>query len=136
MSVYVKQYEKPVLISKQVFKNGDGNTATLYLSTSDLSLDYQSLTAIYQKRWKIEEFFRSIKSNATFAKAPIKTVQTQQAHFTASMMAICKLERLIIRNTKNHYAMKSQIWLEATKAACKKRKDLSTSKPDFSKTAA
>ena len=43
MSVYLKQYNKPVLIAKQVFKNGDGSTGTLYLATSDLNLDYSSL---------------------------------------------------------------------------------------------
>jgi len=70
MSVYFKQLERSVLISKQVFKNGDGSTGTLYLATSDLNLDYQSLTTIYEKRWKVEEFFRSIKNNAAFANLP------------------------------------------------------------------
>jgi len=46
MSVYLKQYDNPVLIGKQVFKNGDGSTGTLYLATSDLNLDYASLTTI------------------------------------------------------------------------------------------
>jgi hypothetical protein len=72
MWVYLKQYSNPVLIAKQVFKNGDGSTGTLYLVTSDLNLDYSSLTAIYEKRWKVEEFFRSIKNNAAFAKAAWK----------------------------------------------------------------
>ena len=136
MSVYLKQYSEPVLIAKQVFKNGDGSTGALYLASSDLSLDYQSLTTIYEKRWKVEEFFRSIKNNASFAKAPTKTITTQQAHFTASMIAYLKLERLKIRNQKNHYAMKSQIWLEATKAAWKQLDKLSTLNTSFSKNAA
>lgn len=136
MSVYLKQYSEPVLISKQVFKNGDGSTGTLYLATSDLNLDYQSLTTIYEKRWKVEEFFRSIKNNTAFAKAPTKTIQTQQAHFTASMIAFVKLERLKIRNNKNHYAMKSEIWLVATKAAWKQLDKLSTPKIKFNKIAA
>lgn len=136
MSVYLKQYSEPILIAKQVFKNGDGSTGTLYLATSDLNLDYQSLTTIYEKRWKVEEFFRSIKNNTAFAKAPTKTIQTQQAHFTASMIAYLKLERLKIRNNKNHYAMKSQIWLEATKAAWKELEKLSTPNINFCKNAA
>jgi len=45
--------------------------------------DTTAETAIYQKRWKVEEFFRSIKTNAAFAKVPTKTVKTEQAHFTA-----------------------------------------------------
>lgn len=136
MSVYFKQYENAVLISKQVFKNGDGSTGTLYLATSDLSLEYTNLTTIYEKRWKVEEFFRSIKNNAAFAKAPTKTVQTQQAHFTASMIAFIKLERLKVRNNKNHYAMKSQIWLEATRTAWKELDKLSTPKTKINKIAA
>ena len=136
MSVYLKQYGKPVLIAKQVFKNGDGSTGTLYLATSDLNLDYQSLTTIYEKRWKVEEFFRSIKNNAAFAKAPAKTIKTQRAHFTASMIAFIKLERLKLRNSKNHYAMKSEIWLAATKAAWKQLDKLSTHNTNFNRIAA
>ena len=94
--------------------------------TSDLNLDYKSLTTIYEKRWKVEEFFRSIKNNSAFAKAPTKTIKTQQAHFTASMIAFAKLERLRIRTQKNHYAMKSEIWLAATRAAWKQLHELST----------
>jgi len=136
MSVYFKQYENPVLISKQVFKNGDGSTGTLYLATSDLSLDYHSITTIYQKRWKVEEFFRSIKNNASFADSPTKTIKTQQAHFTASMIAFAKLERLKIRNKKNHYAMKSQIWIAATRAAWQQLDKLSTPHANFNGIAA
>ena len=136
MSVYLKQYNKPVLIAKQVFKNGDDSTGTLYLATSDLNLDYSSLTTIYKKRWKVEEFFRSIKNNASFAKAPTKTIKTQQVHFTASMIAFIKLERLKLRNSKNHYAMKSEIWLAATKAAWKQLHKLSTPNTNFNKIAA
>ncbi|VAW18248.1 hypothetical protein MNBD_BACTEROID03-2201, partial [hydrothermal vent metagenome] len=58
--------------------------------------------------------------------SPTKTVRTQQAHFTASMIAFAKLERLKIRNNKNHYAMKSQIWLAATKTAWEELNKLST----------
>jgi IS4 transposase len=136
MWVYLKQYNNPVLIAKQVFKNGDGSTGMLYLATSDMNLDYSSLTAIYEKRWKVEEFFRSIKNAATFAKAPTKTIKTQHAHFTASMIAFIKLERLKLRNSKNHYAMKSEIWLAATKATWKQLDKLSTPNINFNKIAA
>jgi len=136
MSVYFKQLEQPVLISKQVFKNGDGSTGTLYLATSDLNLDYTAITTIYEKRWKVEEFYRSLKSNASFAKSPTSKIKTQQAHFTASMIAFVKLERLKIRNNKNHYAMKHEIWLVAVKAAWKELDNLSTPNRNFTEIAA
>jgi hypothetical protein len=135
-SVYFKQLEGPVLICKQVFKNGDGSTGTLYLASSDLTLGYEALTAIYEKRWKVEEFFRSIKSNASFAKSPTKKVKTQEPHYTASMIAFVKLERLKIRTNKNHYAMKNEIWLKAVKAAWKELDKLSTPNSANSKFAA
>ena len=106
------------------------------VATSDLNLDYPSLTPIYQKRWKVEEFFRSIKNNVTFAKAPTKTIKAQQAYFTASMIAFIKLERLKLRNSKNHYAMKSEIWLTAIKAVWKQLDKLSTPNINFNKIAA
>ena len=125
-SVYFKQLGYPVSICKQVFKNGDGSTGTLYLASSDLDLDYEALTAIYEKRWKVEEFFRSITNNASFAKSPTNRVKTQEAHYTASMIAFIKLERLKVRTNKNHYAIKNEIWLKAVKAAWKELDKLST----------
>ena len=135
-SVYFKQLDTPVLICKQLFKNWDGSTGTLYLASSDLTLGYEDITTIYEKRWKVEEFFRSIKSNASFAKSPTKKVKTQEAHYTASMIAFIKLERLRIRNNKNHYAMKNEIWLKAVKAAWEELDKLSTPYNDCSKFAA
>ena len=52
------------------------------------------------------------------------------------MIAYMKHERLKIRNGKNHYAMKSEIWLTATRAAWKQLEQLSTSNSNFKKIAA
>ena len=128
MSVYFEQLDFPVVISKQVFKNGDGSTGVLYLASSDLSLTYSQITTIYKKRWKVEEYHKSIKSNAAFAKSPTRTPQTQTSHFIASIMAYVKLEWLKVRNNKNHFAMKNQILLQATKAAYQELCNLSTPK--------
>ena len=115
--VYVEQLEFPILIAKQVFKNGDGVVGTLYLASSDLTLLYEQISTIYQKRWKVEEFHKSIKSNTAFPKSPTKRVLTQQSHFIASILAYAKMERLKVRTSKNHYAMKSLMIIYATKAA-------------------
>jgi hypothetical protein len=116
-SVYVEQLEFPILIAKQVFKDGDGVAGTLYLTSSDLNLSYEQITTIYQKRWKVEEYHKSIKSNSSFPKSPTRTVKTQQSHFIASIMSNVKMERLKVRNSKNHFALKSQMMVNATKAA-------------------
>lgn len=115
--VYVEQLDFPILIAKQVFKDGNGVAGTLYLACSDLSLSYEQITTIYQRRWKVEEYHKSIKSNTAFPKSPTRTTMTQQSHFIASIMAYVKLERLKIRCSKNHFALKSLMLVNATKAA-------------------
>jgi len=116
-SVYVKQLDFPVCITKQVFKNGDGSTGTLYLISNDLNLSYEQMTTIYKRRWKVEEYHKSIKSNISFSKSPTKTVSTQEAHFIASILGYVKMERLKIKHTKNHFALKDLMMVNATKAA-------------------
>jgi hypothetical protein len=129
LSVYFEQLDFPVLISKQVFKNKDSSTGTLYLACSDLNLSYEQITTIYKKRWKVEEYHKSIKTNAAFAKSPTKKPVTQQSHFIASIMAFVKLERLNVRLNKNHFALKNRLHLIATQAAYKEWHKLST--PNF-----
>jgi hypothetical protein len=48
--VYVEQVEFPLLLVKQVFKNEDGSEGVLYLVSSDVTLDHERLTTIYQRR--------------------------------------------------------------------------------------
>ena len=113
----MKQLDFPVCITKQVFKNGDGSTGTLYLISNDLNLSYEQMTTIYKRRWKVEEYHKSIKSNISFSKSPTKTVSTQEAHFIASILGYVKMERLKIKHTKNHFALKDLMMVNATKAA-------------------
>jgi hypothetical protein len=131
--VYMEQLEFPVFLTKQVLKNGDGSTGTLYLATSDGTLSAAQITAIYQKRWKVEEYHKSVKSNASFAKSPTRTVVTQTSHFIAAIMAFVKLERLKVRNCQNHFAMKTQIMIAAAKAAYEEYLKLSTPIPVLTK---
>ena len=124
--VYFKQVEFPVLLIKQVFKNDDGSMGVLYLVSSDLNLTYKQITTIYQKRWKVEEFHKSVKHNTSFAKAPTKTFQTQLSHFYASIIAQVKLERLKFRTGCNHFALKSKIYLASLRAGFMELDKLST----------
>jgi len=112
-TVYLKDIAFPVQLLKKVFKNEDGSTGVLYLITNDLSIDADRIYQVYQKRWKIEEFHKSIKQNASLSKSPTKTVKTQCNHLFASMIAFCKLELLKVKTALNHFAIRHKLLLKA-----------------------
>jgi IS4 transposase len=47
--------------------------------SSDVTLDHERMSTIYQRRWKVEEYHKSLKTNASLAKSPTKTIRTQRA---------------------------------------------------------
>jgi len=128
VEVWFEKMDFPLLLTKQVFKNENGTVGELYLASSDLSLSYDQITTIYKKRWAVEEYHKSIKSNTGFAKSPTKKIKTQTNHFVLSIIAYIKLEWLKQRTGKNHFAMKTQIYLAAQQAAYNELKNLSTPK--------
>ncbi|TRX04986.1 hypothetical protein [Flavobacterium gawalongense] len=65
----------------------------------------------------MEEYHKSIKSNTGLAKSPTKKIKTQMNHYVLSIVAYIKLEWLKQRTNKNHFAMKTQIYLAAQQAA-------------------
>jgi len=117
VKVYLKGLAFPVYLVRQVFTNKDGGSGTLYLVTNDRTLDFESVTNIYHKRWRIEEFHKSIKSNTGFSKSPTQTVRTQSNHFFASICANVKLECLKWKRGKNHFALKAEIYAQALQGA-------------------
>lgn len=114
---YLKGMDMPVRVTRQVFTNEDNSTGQLYLVTSDLTLDYTAITTIYQKRWNVEEYHKSIKSNLGLAKSPTKNVKTQSNHFFAAMYAYIKLERLAKSNNLNQFALKTKLYVKALQAS-------------------
>lgn len=117
MKVHVEQVGFELLLCKRVFKNEDGSEGVLYLVSSDLTLDYERMTTIYQRRWKVEEYHKSLKSNASLASSPTKTIRTQSNHVFASIWAFVKLERMKLITKMNHFALRSRIYLKAVQAA-------------------
>ena len=115
--VYVEQVGFPLVLVKRVFKNEDGTEGVLYLVSSDVTLDYERITTIYQRRWKVEEYHKSLKVNASLAKSPTKTVRTQSNHCFASLYAFVKLERMKLATKINHFALRSRMYLKAVQAA-------------------
>jgi DDE superfamily endonuclease len=126
VEIWLEDLDFPLLLVKQVFKNEDDTVGELYLACSDLNLSYGQVTTIYKKRWGVEEYHKSIKSNAGFAKSPTHTVRTQCNHFMLSVLAYVKLEWMNQRNKKNHFAMKAKIYRAAVKAAYMELKKLYT----------
>lgn len=115
--VYLESVDFPLLLTKQIFINGDGSIGILYLVTSDVRLDTSHLTTIYQTRWKVEEYHRSLKQNASLEKSPTRTVTTQTNHFFVALCTFVKLESLRTQTKLNHYALKSKIYLSALLSA-------------------
>jgi hypothetical protein len=88
----------------------------LYLFSSDTDLDQAQLTAIYQRRWKVEEYHKSCKQNASMGKAPTKTLATQATHFFATVLAYTKLEVLNLKCGIGHFRLKAQLYTVDLKA--------------------
>lgn len=117
IEVYLEGVEFPLLLVKQVFTNEDGSTGILYLVTSDTTLDGNGITAIYQKRWNVEPYHKSLKQNASLEKSPTQTVATQTNHFFAALCGYIKLELLKSDTKLNHFALKSKLYLRAIQSA-------------------
>ena len=119
--IYLEQVPFPLHLLRQVFTNGDGREpngrGVRYLVTSDLTLTADQLATIYQKRWKVEEYHRSLKQNASVSKSPTRTRTTQTNHFVATLWAFTKLELLKARTKKNHYALKTHLYIAALQHA-------------------
>lgn len=117
VTVYLEGVDFALLLVKQVFTNGDGSTGILYLVTSDTTLDGNGITAIYQKRWNVEPYHKSLKQNASLEKSPTQTVATQTNHFFAALCGYIKLELLKGDTKLNHFALKSKLYLSAIQSA-------------------
>jgi len=115
--IWLEDVPFAVLLVKQVFTNDDGSTGVRYLVTSDLMLTSDHITKLFQKRWGIEVYHKSLKQNASLEKSPTRTETTQRNHLFASLCAYVKLERLKIKTKLSHFALKSKLYLSAVKSA-------------------
>jgi hypothetical protein len=115
--VWLKDVSFPVALITKIFKNEDGSTGILYLVTNDLESSADRIYEIYQKRWRIEEYHKSIKQNASLEKSPTKVVRSQKNHIFASIIAYCKLEFLKTKTCLNHFGLKYMLLMQANRAA-------------------
>lgn len=129
-TLYLESVPFPVIVVREVFKNDDGTEGFLLLCSSDLSLSGSALFPIYQKRWKVEEYHKSLKSNAGLAKSPTKLPHTQQNHIFASIVAFIKLESYRCATHLNHFALKAKLYHGAIQAAFEQLQQLKNSYPN------
>jgi len=115
--IWLEEVDFPLLLTKAVFTNEDSRVGVRYLVSSDLTLSFDQLTKLYQKRWSIEVYHKSLKQNASLGKSPTRTETTQRNHLFASLCAYVKLEALKIKTGVGHFTIKSKIYLSALKAA-------------------
>lgn len=115
--VWLEEVPFSLLLTKQVFTNEDGSTGVLYLVTSDLTLPFDRIQQLYQRRWSVEEYHKSLKQNASLERSPTRTTTTQRNHLFSSLCAYLKLESLKWRTKLSHFALKSKIYQSALKAA-------------------
>jgi len=119
--IYLEGYEKPLRLIKQVVKNGDdGESIYLYLVTNDIDLSFDEVLKIYQRRWKIEEYHKSLKQNLKIEHSPTKVETSQRNHIHLAVCGFIKLEKLRLNYKMNHFAIKEKIYIEALKVAYKK----------------
>ncbi len=112
---WLRGLDFPVLLYRQVFRNGDGSAGTLYPASSELDADGEAICAIYQKRWKVETLHKTLKSDAALARTPIRTVRSN--HCFMSIYLACRPKWLGVRHRMNHFALRTQIYLKAVRYA-------------------
>ncbi len=115
--IWMKGVNFPLIAHKQIFTNKDGSTGYIHLVTSDLRCTKDEIEKIYQKRWNVETFHRTIKQNASLAKSPTRTVRTQSNHIFMATLATVKLDVLKIKEHCSHYAIKMRLYSNALKTA-------------------
>jgi len=114
---YLKGYDNEVIIVRRIFTNKDGSTGILNLVCSDITLDGDNISTIYEKRWKVEEYHKSLKHNVDLAKSPTKTVRTQSNHIFLSVLSFFKLECLKIKHKINHFGLRAKLLIRANQVA-------------------
>jgi hypothetical protein len=117
LMLYLEGVPFPLLVSREVLRNEDGTEGSLILACSDTSLSAPALFTIYQRRWKVQEYHKSLKQNPALAKSPTKLPHTQQNHIFASLLAFCKLENYRTQTHLNHFALKAKLYHAALDSA-------------------
>jgi SRSO17 transposase len=123
---YLKGFKDKVLIVRRVFTNKDGSTGILNLVCSDLTVNGTEVAALYKKRWNVEVFHKSLKSNAGLAKSPTRRPTTQINHVFLSICAVFKLECLKMHHKVNHFALRTKLYVNSLRHAYQKLTEMAS----------
>lgn len=124
LEIYLEGVEFPVKLIKQVFTNKDESIGILYLISSDRTFSKDQMTTIYQRRWNVEVYHKSLKQNVSLAKSPTQTERTQTTHFFAALCGYIKLEMLKVETKTNHFALKTKLYINALHSAFQTLREL------------
>lgn len=127
--IFLEEVPFPVLLSRHVQTNPNGRESVLYLVCSDLSRTHEEVLALYQKRWKVEEYHKSLKQNAALAKSPARTNATQTNHVFAALYGFVKLEILRGHTQMSHFALRAKLYHKALASAFIQLQRLALSPP-------
>jgi SRSO17 transposase len=128
-TLHLESVPFPVRVSRHLLTNQQGQTGELFLCSSDVDLSGPTMLTIYQKRWKVEEYHKSLKQNAALAKSPTKLPHTQSNHIFASIIAFCKLEAYRSQTCLNHFALKAKLYQAALNSAFSQLQSLKAALP-------
>ena len=116
--VYLEGYQNPLRLIKQVVKNGDdGESTYLYLVTNNINLSFDEVLEIYKRRWKIEEYHKSLKQNLKIEHSPTKVETSQLNHVYLCVCGFIRLEQIRLYEGLNHFAIKERIYIQALNTA-------------------
>ena len=123
VKLYFKELDFPVVVVKTVFKNGDDSSGALYLACSNLQLDYSEIFSLYKRRWRVEEYHKSLKQNCSLGECQASSHTSQQSHFYLAVMAFLQLEKAKAATGKNHFALRHDLTILTTKYGMKAVKE-------------
>ncbi len=117
LEIWLEGVDFSLSLIKQVFTNEDGSEGVLYLISSDRTIPADRIKTIYQRRWSVEVYHKSLKQNVSLAKSPTQTEKTQTNHFFAALCGYTKLEMLKVETKTNHFSMKTKLYVNALQSA-------------------
>jgi hypothetical protein len=116
--IYLEGYEDALKVTKQVSKDGnDDESIYLYLVTNDIDLTTNKILEIYKRRWKIEEYHKSLKQNLKIEHSPTKVETSQLNHVYLCVCGFIRLEQMRLYEGLNHFAIKERIYIQALSSA-------------------